>query len=339
MTLLFITHRINEDDDDLAFTIQWIEMFRRCGVKVVVICVEKKVFHNQFPVFYLGGAKGFRKILSALKFLLLMHKLKYDRVFLHMNSRWIALGGIYWQVQGIPVYLWYTHYAMHFYLWFAEKIVRRIFVATKQSIPMYEGNFKKIVTGHGIDTDFWFNYDSSIVRQDKRHLLCVNRISRSKRIEIAIEALACLPEYYTLTIYGRALDASDAKYFNELKDLVRAKNFQSRVFLKGSVPMAQLRTIYPRYSILINMAPETIDKTVVEAMSCGVFPITTKRNAEAIGIPDAPEKDAPREIARFIEDVDSYSEKRKRDLQEIVEKKHSLEKLIKKMLKYIEEGV
>ena len=63
MTLLFITHRINEEDDDLAFTIQWIEMLRRFGVKVVVICVEKKVFHNQFPVFCLGGSKGFRKIL------------------------------------------------------------------------------------------------------------------------------------------------------------------------------------------------------------------------------------------------------------------------------------
>lgn len=338
MTLLFITHRINEEDTDLAFAIQWVEMFRHFGMEVIVICAEKKVFHNQFPVFCLCGSKGFRKILSALKFFLLIHRLKYDRVFLHMNPRWIALGGVYWRVKKIPVYLWYTHYAMNFYLWLCEKVVKRIFAATKQSIPMYENNPKKIITGHGIDADFWLNYDSNISRQNNHHLLCVNRISRSKRIEIALNALMLLPDDYTLTIYGPILDHSGEKYFNELKAFINNNKLQSRVFFASSAPMRQLRGIYPCYSVLINMASETIDKTVIEAMCCGVFPITTKRNAEAIGIFDAPENDSPKEIARFIKELSPYSEERKDRLQKIVKRKHNLESTVEKMLEYIKEG-
>jgi len=338
MTLLFITHRINEEDEDVTFAIQWIEMFRRYGLRVIVICVEKKVFHGQFPIYCLGGAKGFRKILSVLKFFWLIHKLKYDRVFMHMNPRWIVLGGPYWWIRRIPTYLWYTHYTMHFYLWFAEKIVKRIFVATKQSIPMYEGNPKKIVTGHGIDTNFWFDYDPTIVRLDKSHLLSVSRISRSKRIEIALKALTFLPDYYTLTIYGKPLDSADEKYFDELKTLVDNNNLQPRVFFRGAVPMHQLRSIYPRYSVFINMAPETIDKTVVEAMSCGVFPVTTERNARAIGIPRAPADDTPEKVAQFIESLEPYSEERKKTLQRIAKNNHDLERLVKIFLSYIEEG-
>lgn len=338
MTLLFITHRINEEDDDLAFTIQWIEMLRRFGTRVVVICVEKKIFHNQFPVFCLGGSKGFRKILSTLKFLMLIFSLKYDRVFMHMNPRWIVLGGWYWWLRRIPVYLWYTHYAMHFYLWLSEKIVKRIFVATRQSIPMYEGNPKKVVTGHGVDTDFWFDYDSRIARYDKKHLLSVSRLSGSKRIDIVIRALTYLPKDYTLTIYGRPLDSDDREYLSKLKKLVESHSLQSLVYFRGSVSMYKLREIYPRYSVIINMAPETIDKTVVEAMSCGVLPVTTKRNAQAIGIDRAPESDDPREVARFIEQLSPYSEERKRKLQGIVKSNHDLEGLVKKFLSYIKDG-
>jgi len=338
MTLLFITHRINEEDDDLAFTIQWIETLKRFGVKVVVICVEKKVFHDQFPVYCLGGARGWRKILSALKFLKLIFSLKYDRVFMHMNPRWIVLGGWYWWLRRIPVYLWYTHYDTHIYLWLSEKIGKRIFVATKQSIPMYEGNPKKVVTGHGINTDFWFNYDKTITRKDKTQLLSVSRLSKSKRINIGIETLIYLPQDYTLTIYGRALDSDDQKYVKELKKLIENHHLQSRVFFKGSLPMLELRSVYPCYSVIINMAPETIDKTLVEAMSCGVFPVTTKRNAEAIGINSTPEGDSPKEVARFIEELPSFSEERERKLQEITKNKHDLERLVKKFLVYIEKG-
>ncbi len=338
MTLLFITHRINEEDDDLAFAIQWIEMFRRFGVEVIVICVEKKVFHDQFPVYCLGGARGWRKVLSSLKFLKLIFTLKYDRVFMHMNPRWIALGGWYWWLKRIPVYLWYTHYATHVYLWLSEKIAKRIFVATRQSIPMYEGNPKKVVTGHGVDTDFWFNYDKTVIREDKTHLLSVSRLSRSKRINIGIEALTHLSEDYTLTIYGRTLDPDDREYLEELKILVESRNLQRRVFFKESLPMYKLLSVYPHYSVIINMAPETIDKTVVEAMSCGVFPVTTQRNAEAIGIGQAPESDEPEDVARFIENLPPFSEERKNKLQEIAKNNHGLERLVKKLLSYMEKG-
>lgn len=338
MTILFITHRINEEDDDLAFTLQWIEMFRRFGMNVIVICVEKKKFHNQFPLYCLGGADGFQKIISSLKFIWLAGTLKYDRVFMHMNPKWIILMGWYWWIKKIPTYLWYTHYTNHFSLWLSEKIIKRMFAATPQSMPKYKSSPKRIITGHGIDTNFWFQYNKNIPRYDNTHLLSVSRISASKRIHIGIKALSHLPKEYNLTIYGRILDIDDEKYLNELKVIIEELGLQDRVFWKGSVPMKELREIYPLYSIMLNMAPETIDKTVIEAMACGVFPVTTNRNAEAIGLFSAPESDSPESVARFINNIGSYSEERNKNLQSIIKKNHDLERLVKILMSYIKNG-
>src|SRR3989338_3874231 len=153
--LLFITQKIHQYDDDLAFVILWIKEFIKQGVNVQVICLEKGDWDGSFPVYSLGKERGYGKLRQALRFLKLIFSLKYNRVFVHMNPEYFTLGGWYWFIRRVPMYLWYTHYTTHVHMRLAGWLCKRLFAATKQSLPQYEGSPKKVITGHGIDVDFW----------------------------------------------------------------------------------------------------------------------------------------------------------------------------------------
>lgn len=329
MRLLFITQKIHANDDDLAFIILWIKEFIKQGLEVEVICLEKGDFDNSFSVHSLGKEAGRGKITRLLRFLKLITTLQYDAVFVHMNPEYFTYGGWWWFVRGTPAYLWYTHYTMTLHMFLAGIFGKKLFAATAQSLPQYEGNPKKIILGHGIDTEFW-----GVLSNDGRNphqLLSVHRLSRSKRLEIVIETLSLLPEEYTLTVYGRPIDSV---YFRELADLVRAKNLEKRVFFKGPVPMHVLPNIYSQYRLMVNMASETIDKTMLEALFLGVYPVTTPRNARAIGLTTYPADETPDTLARFIQsrEWDTISPIEGRAL---VEKRHSLTSLVRQLIQHM----
>ena len=76
---------------------------------------------------------------------------------------------------------------------------------------------------------------------------------------------------------------------------------------------------------------------MLEGILFGIFPVTTKGNSQAIGLPDYPNNDEPETLAKFIMEKkwQGYS---LGDLQRIVKERHSLSALITKMNKYIIEG-
>lgn len=332
--LLFITQKIHQNDDDLAFVVLWVKQFIREGFDVQVICLEKRDFDDSFPVYSLGKELGFGKIRRTLRFLKFIFTLKYDRVFVHMNTEYFTLGGWYWFLRRVPMYLWYTHYKMHIHMRIAGWLSTRMFAATKQSLPQYEGSPKKIILGHGIDMDFWTHDMKKEEILPEFNLVSVHRICRSKRSEIAIKALLHLPKEYNLTIYGRDVEKD---YYQELLDLVKEHKLESRVKFAGPVPMHKLKDVYGKYRLMVNMAPETIDKTVLEGMVFGVYPVTTKGNSIAVGLPLYPADDKPETVAKFILDK-TWAPYGRNELAKIVKEKHSLEALVRNMGKYIMPG-
>lgn len=334
--LLFITQKIHQDDDDLAFVILWVKEFIRQGMEVEVVCLEKGKFDDSFPVYSLGKEKGFGLIRRTWNFLRLIFTLKYDAVFVHMNPEYFTLGGWHWFLRGIPSYLWFTHYTNHIHVKLAAFYSKRMFAATKQSLPQYNDSPKKIVTGHGIDTQFWLSQAGEMKTGDinEHKLLTVHRICRSKRLEIGVKSLKYLPSDFTLTVYGRQVEKD---YWAEIEKIVDEENLQDRFFYKGPVPMASLKNIYPHYRLMVNMASETIDKTMLEAMIFGIYPVTTKNNSQAIGLPEYPEDDKPETIAKFILN-ESWKKYDGAFLANIVKERHSLSALVGKMSAYIKKG-
>ena len=293
MRLLFITQKLHGQD---AFGALWVREFMRQGYQVTVLCLEGSDQKFDFPVVSMGKEKGVERIRSIFNFEKAILSLQYDRVFIHMSPVWYAFGFWWWLIKGIPAYLWYTHYKMQpgvrLFGWFGK----RFFCATEQSLPQYDHSEKKVIVGHGIDLDFWGKRDNTC--QDPFDLLMVHRLSRSKRVEIVLRALAISPQNYRLEIYGIEAELT---YVAELQSLVRELKLESRVTFHGTVPMQNLPGIYSRHSLILNMASETIDKTMLEAMTCGCYPVTTTANARAIGISASPESDTPEAVATFVQ--------------------------------------
>ncbi len=352
MKLLFITPKIKEDDNDFAFAEHWVKEFANQGFKVSVICLEKgkHTLPSTVSVYSLGREKGWPVWRSFLWFQILIWKIPHERVFVHMNPRWLAAYWLRWLIGRKPAYLWYTHYTQPLSLKIGAHFVKRMFAATNACLPQYKEP-QKVVTGHGIDLNFW---DTKQLPEHEmepyNHLLAVHRISRSKRIDIVLRALKLLPAHYTLTHYGRPMDPrEDPKYYEELQELINSLELTGRVKFMGPVTMSELRNIYPRYRVLVNMVPDTIDKTVLEAMYCGVQPLITKGHAEAIGLKRndcgveyGVMQDRPEVLAEYIDKnmnrlVVSYNFQRQ-CLRQIVEEKHSLAKLVQTMGKFIRAG-
>ncbi|OGL73263.1 hypothetical protein A3E39_01325 [Candidatus Uhrbacteria bacterium RIFCSPHIGHO2_12_FULL_60_25] len=337
LKLLFITPKIDERHDDLAFASLWAKAFADAGYEVTVIAGDVVSHSLPFPVLSVGHAQGGSWLRSFLRFQKLIVTLKYDRVFVHMNTRWLAAGAWYWWIRRIPTYLWFTHYTRTITFRIGEICLSRIFAATKESLPQFEGDPRKIVTGHGIDTAYWNVADvPDAEREPMTNLLVVHRISRSKRFEIVLKTLALLPSQYCVTHYGRPQDPSqDPEYAAEIEGLVSSLGLKDRVKFMGAIPMPELRNIYPRYRVFVNMVPKTIDKTVLEAMYCGLTPVINCAHADAIGYPDAPADDSPESVALFIK---TMTQKSRAELRRIVEERHSLQSLIEKMSVYIRPG-
>lgn len=339
MKLLFITQKLHGQD---AFGVLWIEAFKRRGYDVHVLCLEwrpeeaKQVLGREedfhFTVHSMGKERGATKGQQIAEFYRVISTLQYDRVFIHMAPVWGALGAPVWVLGRTPVYLWYTHYKMQLGLWMLGVYGKRLFAATPQSLPQYEGKPKKVIVGHGIDLMYWPQRKN--MAADPKQLLVVHRLSRSKRLELILQAMTLLPEY-SLSIYG--IEA-EADYVAELKALVTELHLGDRVTFKGSAPAKDLAGIYAAHHLILNMASETIDKTMLEAMTCGCYPMTTRGNATAIGIPVAPSEDTPEAIVEFIKTYGSKAPIDADEMYRVVSSRHSLDALIEKMDHFIRSG-
>ncbi len=339
LKLLFITQKLHGQD---AFGMLWIKAFQARGYDVQVLCLEWRpeeakaalgVTDIPFPVVSLGKENGSSRVSQILQFMKLSCTLPYDRVFIHMTPVWGVFGAPAFMYRRVPVYLWYTHYKMQLGLRLIGWYGKRIFCATRQSVPQYEGSTKKVVVGHGIDLSYWPMRPN--VADNPHKLLVVHRLSRSKRVEILLHTLALLPAAYTLDIYG--IEAEE-DYVAQLRSLVKELQLESRVTFKGTIASKELPAIYTHHRLILNMASETIDKTMLEAMTCGCYPITTKGNAHAIGIPVAPDADTPATLAELLLEYEKKMPLNGQEMYTIVEERHSLTSLIAKMDTYINPG-
>ncbi len=339
MKLLFITQKLHGQD---AFGVLWANAFAARGYDVTVLCLEwqpekmKEVLPNvtpNFKVLSMGKESTKGKVKHLLNFWRHIWNHKSDRVFVHMAPVWGLFGAPLWFIRNTPTYLWYTHYQMQLGLLLLGIYGKRLFCATPQSLPQYDQSYKKIVTGHGIDRTFWPKRENHTTEPHK--LLIVHRLARSKRAELCISALTHLPTFFTLDIYGQEVEPD---YAAELKALVIKLGLTERVRFLGSAPIKDLPEIYTHHTLILNMASETIDKTMLEAMTCGCYPVTTARNAAAIGIPAAPPADTPEAIATFVQEAIKQAPLSADDMDQIVEKRHSLTHIVEVMDGYIRAG-
>ncbi len=159
MRILLITQEIDENSDLLGVILVWI---RHLAPKVDRIDVlAHRVGAADLPANVTVSSMGKERSASKLVWLRnfyshlwrLLRQREIDLVFVHMVPRYAILAAPLARLFGVPIVLWNAHGTVSRYLRIAHRLVAAVVTASPESFRI--NSPKRIVTGHGIDTDFF----------------------------------------------------------------------------------------------------------------------------------------------------------------------------------------
>ncbi len=347
--VLFITQKIDRNDDVLGVYHSWAEELGKKTDKLNIICLYKGECNldKKIGVFSLGKEDGVSRIKYIYRFYKYIWLLRneYESVFVHMNPIYIALGGLFWKLAGKKIFLWYNHPMGNVMARTAVFFSDKVFCTSPQSF--FGKNKKTIIMPVGINIDVFKPKDFSTSVSNK--LLFLGRISPIKKIEFLIEAIEILYLRgidFTLLIVGSPSDSKrDIKYYEDIKEKARKLVGLGRVIFKDSVSNREVVNIYNDTGLFINLTPSgSFDKTILEAMSCGLPVLVTNKVFLSIFSESVANllifKDyLPTVIADKIQKIIDLKRDERlllRDcLRKIVVDQHSLEKLVNKLINFI----
>lgn len=332
MKLLIVTQKVDRRDPVLGFFHRWIEEFSKHCEKVTVIgqFTGTYNFPDNVEVLSLGKERGASRAMQMCRFwyLIWAKQKQYDTVFVHMVPLWIVMGCDSWIVLRKRMYLWYEARGARWPLKVALLVVRKVFSASKHGMPITTK--KSVITGHGIDTE---RYAPGTGEREKGLLLTVSRITRAKKLHVLVQALSELPREFHLTIVGAPITKEDEKVITELRDLIMRLNLKSRVVIESLSPKNVL-PLLQRAEVFIHASETSLDKSILEAMSCGCLTLSSS-NAAATVLPpscQAKEDHFAESIQHLASLASTEQDQLRHKLRETIMHSHSLPKLVDRLV-------
>jgi len=286
MNLLMITQKIDLDDDILGFTYTWVAKLAERVEKLYVLAlwVGRCDLPDNVEVYSIGKEKGAGKLKKFMNFnkiaLRIVLSRKVDSIFIHMCPLYAILASPYAKLMRVPMVMWYTHKSTNLTLKIAHLLVDKVITASEESFRLKSK--KKIVTGHGIDIDFFKPAEKLHLSNDgKKIILSVGRISPIKDYETLIEATNLLVnekgiKNIEFLIVGDIGTSEQKSYLKKLKSLVEKYNLKDFIHFIGSVLHHKIVRYYQDCDVFVNLCPTGgLDKTVLEAMSCEKLVLTS----------------------------------------------------------------
>ncbi len=357
MKLLITTQALDKNHPVLGFFHNWVAQFSKYFERVYVICLQEGEcdLPPNVEVFSLRKERGVSKLSYILKFYktIWSKRKEYDGVFAHMNPEYVLLGGLFWRILRKKTALWYTHKNVDLKLKIAEKLVNKIFTASSKSFRLESKKVESL--GHGIDISKFSsfeNYTSESERdennKDSPLLISIGRISPSKNYMLMIDAVKMLLKKeidVKLKIIGAPASSGDEDYLEELKSKIAKDNLGDVVELTKAIPYEKIEDELRKASIFINTSETgSMDKAVLEAMSAGVFVITSNeafyelsKIDKVLFLQDKTAEKLAENIKRILEMPRNRKKEIKEKLREEVFQKHNLENLIKKIYNFYNE--
>lgn len=347
--LLFITQKIDKDDDILGAYHRWIEELSKKVDKINVICLYKgKVeLPHSVGVFSLGKERGSGCLIRTVLFYKYIWSLRknYDAVFVHMNPIYIILGGIFWKLSRKKIFLWYNHPMGNLMAKIGIKLADQVFCTSPYS---FSAKFKKtFLMPAGVDTDFF--HPMPEIPKNNRQILYLGRISPIKKIEYLIEAAKILDsqglDFKVLVIGSPGSAAVDREYELKLKKAAAGLLSKNMIEFKPAIPNHKTPEVYNSSSIFINLTPTgSLDKTTLEAMACEAVVLVSNKifidlfSEETAGRCMFAEGNSS-DLSVKIESLLSWPAFQKMELgrqfRDIVTERHSLTRLINQLTKLV----
>jgi len=341
MKILILTQVMDKTDPVLGFFHRWVLEFAGQCEKVSVVCLQKGEcdLPENVKVFSLGKESQPSRLRYLFNFFKYIFKLRddYDVVFVHMNYEYVLLGGVWWRLMSKKIGLWYAHGKVSRGLKLAEWFTDIVFTSTHEGFRLESD--KKIVVGQGIDTSLFIPAE---VKSEKIFtIVSVGRISRVKNYELLIEAIRELDVPCVVKIIGGPLTSTDREYEALLTGKILAYHLEEKVTLTGSRTQAEIIPELQQADLFVNMSETgSLDKAVLEAMSCGT-PVLTSNEAVAT-ILEAQKTHcvfAKGDKADFLEKIKTMmnltTDERKHlseELRDIVVQEHQVGNLINRIL-------
>jgi len=353
--LMMFTQKLDLNDDVLGFAHRWVEEL--AGNVAYVHLIASRVGEFALPpnvrVYSLGKESNVGKLrrifrVFAYSLRLLLGR-DVDAVFAHQIQHFVLATGLFAKVCRIPVFLFYAHGAVPLSLRFAAPICSAIFTSTKEGLRI--DTPRKVIIGQGIDTTSFPLLELAEFGARVR-LLLVGRISPVKDQETLVRAAGILRDEYSheleVILVGRPLNGHDLSYKEKLMSIVRDAGLEDCVRFAGSVPNRMLARYYADCHFVVNPSRTgSLDKVVLEAMSCGRLPLVCD---EAISKEFDMYSDHllfrpadPRDLAEKIVSLMNMGPERLRHagrlLRKNVETRHALPSLMEKLVQEIKAHV
>ena len=340
MKLLIITQSVDKNDQNLGAFYRWWEKMAEKVESMTIICSRKGEVDlpPHVMVESLGKERGVGKMRRIWKFweLFSWHYARSDAVLFHQIPEFVVAASPFLISLKKRTVLWYAHKSVSPALTIAERLVDWVATSSPEGFRMRS---KKVVyTGQAIDTEFFTprgnpKQEAGIIR-----FITIGRISPVKNYELIIEACAIgkrtWPWQWHLTVVGGPLTDTDRAYEKKIKDMVVSRGLSSHIEFVGPRPYRGIPDLLRAQDVFVNMsATGSLDKAVLEAMSCGLSVITSNEAYREI----LPERyflrnnTSAEELSRRME-VIAGDPRPVSTLREIVVNKHGLDSTIEKIM-------
>ena len=159
MRVLLITQEIDENSALLGVTLTWIRHLapKVDHVAVLALSVGAASLPANVSLYSMGKERSANKLFLLKNFYShlwgLLRRREVDVVFVHMVPRYAILAAPLARLFGIPIVLWNAHGTVSRYLRIAHNLVAAVVTASPESFRI--NSPKRIVTGHGIDVDYF----------------------------------------------------------------------------------------------------------------------------------------------------------------------------------------
>jgi glycosyltransferase involved in cell wall biosynthesis len=343
--ILIITQKVDIKDDVLGFMHRWILEFSKQSKKVTVICLFKGEydFPENVKVLSLGKEEGKGRLtyLYRLFKYVVKYRKDYKNVFVHMNQIYVILCGFIWKFMGKRIGLWYAHGSVSLSLRLATLITDMVFSSTTSGYRLENKKIK--IVGQGIDV---MSFNEKETFNDPIKLVSVGRVSKVKDYMSMVKAVKTLKDeglLFSLDLYGSPILDMDFEYKKELEEYISSNGLGEIVNLKGSVSNDKVGGVLLYYDVFLNMSQTgSLDKAILEAMSSKLLVITSNESAinilNEIGYKYLIESEDFSTLKDYIKEINSLDRLEKKRLGEslrnIVLKNHSIDRLIKRVLKF-----
>ncbi len=164
-----------------------------------------------------------------------------------------------------------------------------------------------------------------------------------KAIEFLNQELGIRNQELLVEIIGKPITDEDKEYFVRLQKMIKQKGLEKIIKFKGAVPNKEIINYLSQADLFAHMSRTgSLDKAILEAMAVGLPVISSnkavlndvlgKELKDKLGYPEGDAKAMAERIKEIMNLSPEEREKLEKRLRNIVESKHSLERLVKKII-------